>query len=517
MNTIMENGHDRVLIFDTTLRDGEQSPGATMSPANKMAIAMLLDEMGVDIIEAGFPIASDDEFEIVRQIASSVRNACVCGLARSKFEDIDRAGEAVRGARQARIHTFISTSDLHMKYKLQMSRDDVIDAIDASVRRARNYTDDVQWSPEDGTRTDHDFLCRAVETAIVAGARTINIPDTVGYTVPNESAEIITMLRNRVAGIGDVTISTHCHNDLGMAVANSLAAVSAGARQVECTVNGLGERAGNAAMEEIVMALRVRGDALPFGTGINSRYIMRASRMVSDATGFPVQYNKAVVGKNAFSHEAGIHQDGMIKHAGTYEIMHPEDVGLSESLIVLGKHSGRAALKQRLGNLGYDVGDNILKEVFVQFKRLADRKREVYDDDLIALMGTISGQYRNNRLEVKYLRVVCGTVGSQAEIEIEVDGSARRVTASGSGPVEAAFNAVIEIFPHDASLQLYQVNAVTEGSDAQATVSVRLEQDGHVATGNYSDTDTVLASVNAYVAAVNSLERRQTPRVRAQG
>ncbi len=507
MNSCRKNDPDRVLIFDTTLRDGEQSPGATMSPARKLEIAHLLDEMGVDVIEAGFPIASEQEFESVRTIAGSVENAIVCGLARSRPEDIDRTGQAIEGGRATRIHTFISTSDLHMRHKLQMSPDQVIEAIDTSVRRACEFTDDVQWSPEDGTRTDHDFLCRAVRTAISAGATTINIPDTVGYTIPNESAAIITMLRQRIPEIADVVISTHCHNDLGMAVANALAAVSAGARQVECTINGLGERAGNAAMEEVVMALRVRRDVLPYHTGVDSRYIMRASRMVADATGFPVQYNKAVVGKNAFSHESGIHQDGMIKHAETYEIMRPEDVGLTASSIVLGKHSGRAALKRRLADLGYDVGENMLPEVFQQFKRLAERKTEVFDDDLIALMGTLSGQTQDNLLTVRHLSVTGGTKPSVADVTLVIKGVERQASASGSGPVEATYKAVEKIHAHGASLQLYQVHAVTGGRDAQATVSVRLERDGQVANGNAADTDTILASLEAYVAAINNLER----------
>ncbi len=517
MNSSRKNGQDRVLIFDTTLRDGEQSPGATMSPVNKLEIALLLDEMGVDIIEAGFPIASEQEFECVRTIAGTIKNATVCGLARCHPGDIDRAGQAIAAARRPRIHTFISTSELHMTHKLQMNREQVIEVIDASVRQAREYTDDVQWSPEDGTRSDHDFLCQAVATALEAGATTINIPDTVGYAIPNESAAIIAMLCERVPAIRDAVISTHCHNDLGMAVANSLAAVSAGARQVECTINGLGERAGNAALEEVVMALRVRRDAMPYETGVDSHYIMRASRMVADATGFPVQYNKAVVGKNAFSHESGIHQDGMIKHADTYEIMRPEDVGLTASSIVLGKHSGRAALKQRLATLGYDLGENMLGEVFVQFKRLAERKTEIFDDDLIALMGTVSGQARDALLVVHHLAVTCGSGPSRADVTLAVEGVPRQASATGSGPVEATYKAVEKIFAHGASLQLYQVHAVTGGRDAQATVSVRLERDGQVANGNSADTDTILASLEAYVSAINNLERQCPEAIGAQG
>lgn len=501
---------DRVLIFDTTLRDGEQSPGATMTHSEKTEIALLLDDMGVDVIEAGFPIASEGDFHAVRKVAEVVTGAIVCGLARSSLADIDRAAEALKNAKRPRIHTFISTSPIHMKYKLKMDPDSVVDAIIASVSRARKHTDDVQWSPEDGTRTEHDFLCRAVEAAIQAGARTINIPDTVGYTAPNESAEIIRMLRERVPGIEDVVISTHCHDDLGMAVANSLAAVSAGARQVECTINGLGERAGNAALEEIVMALRVRNDIMPFRSGVDTTKIMNASRAVADATGFPVQFNKAIVGKNAFAHESGIHQDGMIKHSGTYEIMRPEDIGLSESNLVLGKHSGRAALRQKLSHLGYHVGHNRLKDVFAKFKNLADRKKEIFDEDLIAIMRANANESPGDMLQVKYLKVVCGSESPKtAEMVISVNGRDCEVQAQGDGPVDAAFNAVKLAFPHGARLQLYQVQAVTKGTDAQATVNIKIEEDGNIAAGQSSDTDTILASAKAYVSALNNLVRRR--------
>ena len=502
---------NRVLIFDTTLRDGEQSPGATMTHNEKIEIAALLDEMGVDIIEAGFPIASEGDFGAVREIAKRTRNATVCGLARSSLADIDRAGAALKDARKARIHTFISTSPLHMKFKLKMDPEDVIDAVARSVEHARRFTDDVQWSPEDGTRTEHDFLCWAVETAIRSGATTINIPDTVGYTAPSESADIIRMLRERVPGIEDVTLSTHCHNDLGMAVANSLAAVVAGARQVECTINGLGERAGNAALEEIVMAMRVRNDIMPFSTGVDTKRIMQVSRAVSDATGFPVQYNKAIVGKNAFAHESGIHQDGMIKHAGTYEIMRPEDVGLASTNLVMGKHSGRAALRRKLEELGYEVGANRLNDVFVQFKALSDKKKEIFDEDLVALMQSSVNEAVDERLRVEHLRVVCGSISPQtAELCILVDGEAHEVTSVGDGPVDAAFNAVNKVFAHDAKLLLYQVQAVTEGTDAQATVSVRLEENGRIVVGQSNDTDTILASVKAYVNALNNLTHRRS-------
>jgi 2-isopropylmalate synthase len=441
---------DRVKIFDTTLRDGEQSPGASMTLEEKIQIATLLDEMGVDIIEAGFPIASIGDFEAVTEIAKLVQNATVCGLSRSGKADIDRAFEALQHAKKKRIHTFIATSDLHMEFKLQMTRDQVLDQIAASVSHARSMVDDVQWSPEDATRTDRDFLCAAVQTAIENGATTVNIPDTVGYTAPGESADIIRMLVERVQGIADVTISTHCHNDLGMAVANSLAAVGAGARQIECTINGLG----------------------PYRTGIDTTRIMQASRLVSTVTGFPVQYNKAIVGKNAFAHEAGIHQDGMLKHAGTYEIMRPEDVGLSESTLAMGKHSGRHAFKTKLEELGIDLGQNALQDAFVRFKALADRKKEVYDDDIVALVDEATATASAERIKLKFLRVICGTEGPQsADIVLEVDGTEHRNTSTGDGPVDAAFNAVKALVPHEATLELYQVHAVTEGTDAQATRS----------------------------------------------
>ncbi|SET02764.1 2-isopropylmalate synthase [Oceanicella actignis] len=503
---------ERVLIFDTTLRDGEQSPGATMTLTEKLEVATLLDEMGVDIIEAGFPIASEGDFEAVREISKVVKNAVVCGLARAGAKDIDRAWEALQGARRARIHTFISTSPLHMKYKLQMEPEEVLEAIARSVSHARSLTDDVQWSPEDGTRTEHDFLCRAVETAIKAGATTINIPDTVGYTAPGESAALIRMLKERVPDIDKVVISTHCHNDLGMAVANALAAVEAGARQVECTINGLGERAGNAALEEVVMAMRVRNDIMPWRTGVDTTKIMQASRLVSRITGFPVQYNKAIVGKNAFAHESGIHQDGMLKHAGTYEIMRPEDVGLTASNLVMGKHSGRNALRAKLRELGFELGDNQLNDVFVRFKALADQKKEVYDEDLLALMTEMHSDAGSDRVKVKSLTVTCGTLRPSAVLTLEIDGEEKTTTATGDGPVDSCFKAVNQLVPNQARLQLYQVHAVTEGTDAQATVSVRIEEDGRIASGQSADTDTILASTRAYVHALNRLMVRREKR-----
>ncbi|MFO1139587.1 MAG: 2-isopropylmalate synthase [Paracoccus sp. (in: a-proteobacteria)] len=499
---------NRVLIFDTTLRDGEQSPGATMTHAEKLEIAQMLDEMGVDIIEAGFPIASEGDFAAVSEIAKQAQNAVICGLARAQFPDIDRCWEAVKHARRPRIHTFIGTSPLHRAIP-NLDMDQMAERIHQTVSHARNLCDNVQWSPMDATRTEHDYLCRVVEIAIKAGATTINIPDTVGYTAPRESAALIRMLLERVPGADGIIFATHCHNDLGMATANSLAAVEAGARQVECTINGLGERAGNTALEEVVMALKVRHDIMPYDTGIDTTKIMGISRRVAAVSGFPVQFNKAIVGKNAFLHESGIHQDGVLKNVETFEIMRPADIGLNEANIAMGKHSGRAALRAKLRDLGYELGDNQLKDVFVRFKALADRKKEIYDEDLVALMQDSAANTDSDYLQVRHLRVVCGSDGQSADLTMVVGGEEKTVHATGDGPVDASFNAVKAIWPHQARLQLYQVHAVTEGTDAQATVSVRMEEDGRIATGQAADTDTILASVKAYVGALNRLKVRR--------
>ena len=501
---------DRVLIFDTTLRDGEQSPGATMTFDEKMEVAEMLDALGVDVIEAGFPIASNGDFEAVSEIARRVQNAVVCGLARAALKDIDRAAEAVRHAKRPRIHTFLSTSPVHMKYKLQMEPEQVYEAVVASVTRARNHVDDVEWSPEDATRTERDFLCRCVEAAIKAGATTINIPDTVGYTVPEEYYELIRMLRERVPGADKVVFSTHCHNDLGMAVANSLAGLRAGARQVECTINGIGERAGNAALEEIVMALRVRSDVLPYWTSIEPAMLTRASKLVSAVTSFPVQYNKAIVGKNAFAHESGIHQDGMLKHTQTYEIMRPEDVGVKATSLVMGKHSGRHAFREKLRDLGYELGDNAFEDAFRRFKDLADRKKHVFDEDIEALVDE-EILTAHDRIKVVALTVIAGTMGPQsATLTLDIDGEHKTVQATGNGPVDATFNAIKALVPHEVTLSLFQVHAVTEGTDAQAEVSVRLEEDGKSVTGRGADPDTLVASARAYVAALNKLSVKRT-------
>lgn len=500
----------RVLIFDTTLRDGEQSPGATMTHEEKLEIAGLLDEMGVDIIEAGFPIASEGDFAAVSEIAKRAKNSTICGLARANYKDIDRCWEAVKHARSPRIHTFIGTSPLHRAIP-NLDMDQMAERIHDTVTHARNLCDNVQWSPMDATRTEADYLCRVVEIAIKAGATTINIPDTVGYTYPMESAKIIRMLLERVPGADTITFATHCHNDLGMATANALAAVEAGARQIECTINGLGERAGNTALEEVVMAMKVRNDILPYRTGIDTTKIMHLSRRVSTVSGFAVQYNKAIVGKNAFLHESGIHQDGVLKNVETFEIMRPEDIGLTAKNIAMGKHSGRAALRAKLKELGYELADNQLNDVFVRFKALADRKKEVYDDDILALVADEQTNDAHDTLVLKKLRVICGTDGPQeADMVLSIDGVDHHIDATGDGPVDAAFNCVKMLFPHKARLQVYQVAAVTEGTDAQATVSVRLEEDGRIVTGSSADTDTIVASVKAYVNALNRLiVRRQ--------
>jgi 2-isopropylmalate synthase len=503
------SGKDRVVIFDTTLRDGEQCPGATMTLEEKLQVADLLDEMGVDIIEAGFPIASNGDFEAVNLIARRVKSATVCGLARAGMKDIDRAGEAVRPAARPRIHTFVSTSPVHMKYKLQKEPDAVLEMVVQSVTRARNLVDDVEWSAEDGTRTEIDFLCRCVEAAIKAGATTINIPDTVGYTAPDEYRRLFKTVRERVPNADKARFSVHCHNDLGMAVANSIAGLEGGARQIECTINGIGERAGNAALEEIVMALKVRGDIFPFETAIRSDMLMRASKLVSGVTSFPVQYNKAIVGRNAFAHESGIHQDGMLKNTQTYEIMTPESVGVAKTSLVMGKHSGRNAFKDKLKALGYTLADNQLEDAFSRFKDLADRKKVIYDEDIEALVDENLANARD-RMRVMSLLVVAGTMGPQAAtLTLDIDGQHRTVQATGNGPVDATFNAIKALVPHEAVLELYQVHAVTEGTDAQAEVSVRLQADGQTFTGKGAETDTLVSSAKAYLSALNKLMARQ--------
>ena len=501
----MNSKNNYIKIFDTTLRDGEQSPGASMSLEEKIQIAEIFDEMGVDIIEAGFPIASNGDFESVKEVSRIVKNIQVCGLSRAGQKDIDRAAEALKYAKNPRIHTFISTSPVHMQYKLQMNEQEVLDAINFSVSRARNLVEDVQWSAEDATRTDRDFLFKCVDMAISSGATTINIPDTVGYTTPDEYYEIIDSLIKNIPDSDKVVFSTHCHNDLGLAVANSLSGVRAGARQIECTMNGIGERAGNAALEEIVMSMKVRNDILDYDSGVETTLFTRASKLVSSVTSFPVQFNKAIVGKNAFAHESGIHQDGMLKNNETYEIMTPESIGLNESTLVMGKHSGRHAFKEKAKELGYVLADNQLNDAFYRFKDLADKKKEVFDDDIVAL---IDDEFSKSLDIIKLvsLSIYAGTEGPQfADLSLEIDGEIKQNKSEGDGPVDALFNSIRTLIPHTASLQLYQVHAVTEGTDAQAEVSVRLHESGKTVIGRGADTDTLVASARAYISALNRL------------
>ncbi len=501
----MTQDTNNIKIFDTTMRDGEQSPGASMNIEEKIKIAQALEILGVDIIEAGFPAASKGDFNAVKEISSIIKKSQVCALSRASQNDIQSAADALKNAARPRIHTFISTSELHMKHKLQLDPDQVYQKVIDSVSFARNLCDDVEWSCEDGTRTNLDFMCKTVEAAIKNGASTINIPDTVGYSVPEEFTHIITHLINNVPNIDKVTLSTHCHNDLGLAVANSLAGVKAGARQIECTINGLGERAGNAALEEVVMAIRTRNDLMPYETNIKTEQLSKTSKLVSTVTGFPVQFNKAIVGKNAFAHEAGIHQDGMLKNAKTYEIMTPESVGVSESNLVMGKHSGRHAFKQKVIELGYNVGDNAIEEAFENFKSLADKKKNLYDEDIAAIIEDQAIRINDN-ISLIDLQVIAGTKGPQkATISLEIFGDTKEITSTGDGPVDAIFNGLSELIPHSAKLLLYQVHAVTEGTDAQAEVSVRLSEKGKSVVGQGSHTDTLVASAKAYINALNKL------------
>jgi 2-isopropylmalate synthase len=494
-----------VVIFDTTLRDGEQSPGAAMNLEEKIKVALALEELGVDVMEAGFPISSPGDFEAVHAIAKLVKKTSVCGLARAQHKDIERAAEAIAPAPLKRIHTFISTSPLHMKHKLQMEPEKVYEAVIDSITFARNLCDDVEWSAEDGSRTEHDFLCRCIEAAIKAGARTINVPDTVGYSTPQEYEALFRMIVNRVPNIDQAILSTHCHNDLGLATANSLAGVLGGARQVECTINGLGERAGNAALEEVVMALRVRRDVMPYATRVVTEKITKTSRLVAGITGFTVQPNKAVVGANAFAHESGIHQDGMIKNRETYEIMTPQSVGVTKTSLKLGKLSGSNAFKSKLHELGYDIDETKLAEAFKRFKVIADSKKEVFDEDIMALVDAEVARAQDT-IRFVSLAVIAGSKGPQsATLEIEMDGATHSAEATGNGPVDATFNAIGKLIPHASILQLYQVKAVTEGTDAQADVTVRLAEEGRTVNGQGTDPDTLVASAKAYIHALNKL------------
>ncbi|WP_374242665.1 2-isopropylmalate synthase [Zoogloea sp.] len=499
--------NDQLIIFDTTLRDGEQSPGASMTRDEKLRIARQLERMRVNVIEAGFAAASNGDFEAVKAVAEAIKDSTVCSLARANEADIRRAGEAVRPAASSRIHTFIATSPIHMEKKLRMSPDEVVEQAVRAIGWARQYTDDVEFSAEDAGRSEIDFLCRIFEEVIKAGATTINVPDTVGYNVPEQFAATIRTLIERVPNSDKVVWSVHCHNDLGLAVANSLAAVRAGARQVECTINGLGERAGNASLEEIVMAVRTRRDVYQCDTRIDTTHIVPASKLVSSITGFAVQPNKAIVGANAFAHESGIHQDGVLKHRETYEIMRAEDVGWTANKLVMGKHSGRNAFRSRLLELGVVIeSEEQLNSAFARFKALADKKHEIFDEDLQALMNDDSTEPK------EHYRLVSSSFHSEtgeqpcARVTLAVDGRERQVESSGSGPVDAAFKAIESIADSRSELLLYSVNAITTGTDAQGEVTVRLARDGKVVNGQGADTDIIVASAKAYLNALNKLE-----------
>jgi 2-isopropylmalate synthase len=496
---------DKLIIFDTTLRDGEQSPGATMDRDEKLRIAKALERMRVDVIEAGFAIASQGDFESVKLIAETIKDSKICSLARAKEGDIDRAGEALRNANSGRIHTFIATSPIHMEHKLRLPPDEVIVHAVNAVKHARNLIDDVEFSCEDAGRSDLDYLCRIIEQVINAGARTINIPDTVGYAIPGQFGDTIKQLLTRIPNSDKAVFSVHCHNDLGLAVANSLEAVLNGARQVECTINGLGERAGNASLEELVMAVRTRSDLFPVETTINATEIVPASRLVSSITGFPVQPNKAIVGANAFAHESGIHQDGVLKHRETYEIMRAEDVGWNTNRMVLGKHSGRAAFRARLDELGISFATNEeVNEAFQRFKDLADKKHEVFDEDLQALVSDAKQAAEEERYKLVVLEASSKTGETPvASIVLSVNGKEVEAESAGAGPVDATFKAIEKIADSGATLLLYSVNAITSGTDSQGEVTVRLEHGGRIVNGHGADTDIITASAKAYLNALN--------------
>ena len=501
------NTKEKLIIFDTTLRDGEQSPGASMTRDEKLRIARALERMKVDVIEAGFPIASPGDFESVQAVAREIKDSTVCGLARALDKDIDRAGEALKDANSGRIHTFIATSPIHMEMKLRMSPDQVLEQAVAAVTRARKYTDNVEFSPEDAGRSELDFLCRIIEAVIKAGARTINIPDTVGYNIPRQFGALIASLIERVPNADQAVFSVHCHNDLGLAVANLLAAVLNGARQVECTINGLGERAGNASLEEVVMAVRTRQDVFPCDTTLDTTQIVNCSRLVSSVTGFAVQPNKAIVGANAFAHESGIHQDGVLKSRETYEIMRAEDVGWSANRMVMGKHSGRNAFRTRLQELGIDLSsEEELNEAFARFKELADKKHEIYDDDLQALVIDASLSIENESVKLLSSKV-CSETGEKPQATVTLLYNGKEVTGAsgGSGPVDAVYKAIEQCVNSDSKLLLYAVNSITSGTDSQGEVGVRLERQGKVVNGQGADTDIVIASAKSYINALNKL------------
>jgi len=498
---------DKLIIFDTTLRDGEQSPGASMTKDEKLRIAKALEKMHVDIIEAGFPIASSGDFEAVKSVSELITESTVCGLARALNKDIDCAAEALKPAKSFRIHTFLATSPIHMREKLRMDPEQVIENAVKAVKRAGKYTDNIEFSPEDAGRSEFDFLCRVIEAVINAGATTINIPDTVGYNLPQYFGELVGNLIENIPNSDKVVFSVHCHNDLGLAVGNSLAAVLNGARQVECTINGLGERAGNAALEEVVMAVRTRKDVFTCDTKLDTRQIVHCSRLVSTITGFPVQPNKAIVGANAFAHESGIHQDGVLKSRETYEIMRAEDVGWNANRMVLGKHSGRNAFRTRLEELGISFEkEEELNAVFSQFKELADKKHEIYDDDLQALVSDSIQGNADERIKLISLKVGTETgIKPKAQVTLSIDGEQKHANAEGGGPVDATYKAIESMVGSGCNLQLYSVNNITDGTDSQGEVTVRIDKGGRIVNGLGSDTDIVIASAKAYINALNKV------------
>jgi len=497
---------DKLIIFDTTLRDGEQSPGASMTKDEKVRIAKILEKMRVDVIEAGFAIASQGDFEAVQAVAKAVKDSTVCSLARALDKDIDRAGEAIKNTNSARIHTFIATSDIHMQMKLRMTPDEVVSQAVRSVKRATKFTNNIEFSPEDAGRSDVDFLCRIIEATIDAGATTINIPDTVGYNIPYQFGETMRELIERVPNSDKAIFSAHCHNDLGLAVSNSLSAVLNGARQIECTINGLGERAGNTSLEEVVMAVRTRQDIFGCDTDIDTKNILAASRLVSSITGFVVQPNKAIVGANAFAHEAGIHQDGILKHRETYEIMKAEDVGWHTNTLVMGKHSGRNAFKVRMSELGVEFdSDDELNNAFSRFKDLADKKHDIFDEDLQALVTEAQAE-TTEIIRLTSLKV-CTETGKEntANVTLMIDGKEKSASAKTSGAVDATFNAILSLVDIEPTLQLYSVTNVTQGTDSLGEVNVRLEYEGKIVNGQGVDTDIITSSAKAYVHALNKV------------
>jgi len=513
---------ERVTIFDTTLRDGEQAPGFSMNTVEKLEMARQLARLNVDVIEAGFPISSDEDFEATREVARQIGTLdgapAICGLSRVGLADIDRCWEAVKYARRPRIHTFVATSDIHLKYKLRKSRTEVLKAAEAAVRHARGYCEDVEFSPEDASRSDFEYMGDVLEAAIGAGARTINIPDTVGYAIPREWGERIARIRERLARHeGRYVLSVHCHNDLGQAVANSLTALINGARQIECTINGIGERAGNASLEEVVMALRTRNDFFGLDTRVKTEEIFKTSRLLSHITGVHVQPNKAIVGENAFAHEAGIHQDGVLKEKSTYEIMRPEDIGRPSNKLVLGKHSGRHALAARLKDLGYELGGGDLDRAFKAFKDLADRKKEVYDEDLMAIVADEAAQ-SEHAYALDYLHVISGTgVIPSATVKLRKDGQSFQDSGVGDGPVDAALAAIDAITGMKGRLMDYALRSATSGTDAVGEVSVKVDFDGTVVSGKGASTDVIEASARAYLSALNRMQQASGRRIKEVG